>query len=128
MERSEWFAAWWERSAEHGIVHAFAVAAAGVGAGMAELPISDAQVLTSLQAAMVLALAERYGVEVQRTAAAELVLTLGATMVGRGAARGARSRWPGASRWTGAMTAAAVTEAIGWAAVAWFRERAEAAR
>ncbi len=108
-------------TADHVIVHAFSTLAAGIGAGLAELPAADAQVLMSIQATMVLALSERYQVAMHRTAAAELVLTLGATMVGRKASRAITGRWPGAARVANAMTAAALTESIGWAAVTWFR-------
>lgn len=103
-------------------IHTFSGLAAGVGAGMAQLPGSDAPVLVSLQASMVLELAEQHGVTMSRTAAAELALTLGATMAGRGISQWLVGWLPGWGNAVNAATAAAITEAVGWAAVAWFEE------
>jgi uncharacterized protein (DUF697 family) len=111
---------------DHVLIHGFASLAAAVGAGLAQLPTADAAMLASIQATMVMALSERYQVALHRTAAAELVLTLGATIVGKQASRRAGRRVPGWSNAVNAATAFALTEAVGWAAVAWFRrERPE---
>lgn len=105
---------------DHVLIHGFATLSAVIGGGLAQLPSTDAAMLGSLQATMVLALAERRGVPMHRTAAAELVLTLGAAVVGRIAARRVSRLVPGWGNAANAMTAASVTEAVGWAAVAWF--------
>lgn len=116
---------WCASPADHTIVHAFSTVSAGIGAGLAELPSTDTQVLMSVQATMIMALAERYSIDLNRTAAAELVLTLGASMVGKKATRSIRNRFQRAPRLVNALAAATITQAIGWAAVAWFRRRAK---
>ena len=109
---------------DHAIIHAFAVVAAGIGGGLARLPGPDRTMLTSVQAAMVMALAERHGSPTSLSGAAELALTLGAAMAGMRLARGIRSV-PYVGPAANALTAAAMTEAVGWAAVAWFRRVGE---
>ncbi|HMV69404.1 MAG TPA: hypothetical protein PKA64_21355 [Myxococcota bacterium] len=105
------------------LIHGFASVSGAIGAGLAQLPGADAPILASVQATMIMALAEKYGVPMHKTAAAELVLTLGATIVGRQMSRRVRSRVPGWGNAVGAVTAFGLTEAMGWAAVRWFREQ-----
>jgi uncharacterized protein (DUF697 family) len=118
------------RRGDKTIIHAFSALAAGVGAGLAQLPCSDAAVLVPLQATMIGTLAAERGVTLDRTAAAQLVLTFGATMAGRAGSQVLLGWLPGLGNWLNATTAAGLTEAIGWAAVAWFErlERGEAGR
>jgi uncharacterized protein (DUF697 family) len=108
---------------DHIVVHAFALTAAGVGGGLAQLPCADAPVLVSLQTAMILALARRHDVPLDEAAATQLVLTLGATMFGRTASQALVGWLPGWGNALNATTAASLTEAIGWAAVAWFESQ-----
>ncbi len=108
----------------HVVIHAATVAAAGVGAGLAPIPGSDAPVLVGIQTAMIMALAEELGAPMKKAAAAELVLTLGATMAGRHASAALLGWIPGFGSLINASTAASLTEAVGWAAVAWLEERA----
>lgn len=105
---------------DHTIIHGFASVAAGVGAGLAQLPGSDAPVLVSLQSAMILALARRRHVRIDDATATQLVLTFGATMAGRTVSQVLVGWVPGWGNAINASTAAAFTEAIGWMSVAWF--------
>ncbi|MFH1464725.1 MAG: hypothetical protein ABIO70_10095 [Pseudomonadota bacterium] len=109
------------------VIHAFSALAAGVGAGLAQLPCSDAAVLVPLQATMIGTLAAERGVTLDRTAAAQLVLSFGATMAGRSASQVLLGWVPGWGNVLNASTAAGLTEAVGWAAVAWF-DRCDRAR
>ena len=109
----------------HAIIHAAATASAGVGAGLAQLPGSDAPLLTSIQAAMVLAIAEKYRAPLTETAAVELVMTFAATMAGRGLSQWLIGWVPGWGNAVNASTAAALTEAVGWAAVEYFAAEVE---
>lgn len=102
------------------LVHVFALLCAGVGGGLAQLPSSDAPVLVALQTAMILAIADRYAVPLTRAGAAELALTMGATMIGRGLSQLLIGWWPGVGNLCNAVTAFAVTEAVGWSAARWF--------
>ncbi len=102
------------------LIHAFGAVAGGVGFGLAQLPGSDAPVLVALQTAMIFALADRAGVSLTRAAAAELALTMGATMIGRGVSQFLVGWWPGFGNAVNALTALAVTECVGWLALRWF--------
>ena len=105
---------------DHAIIHSFSVLSAGVGAGLAQLPGSDAPVLVSLQTAMILALAHRRVVTLDEAAATQLVLTFGATMAGRTVSQVLVGWIPGWGNVINATTAAALTEGVGWLAVEWF--------
>ena len=104
----------------HAIIHSASVASAGVGAGLAQVPGSDAPVLTGIQSAMILGIAQKYKVSLPETAAADLVFTFGASMAGRGLSQFLVGWMPGIGNALNASTAAALTEAIGWAAVEYF--------
>ena len=112
------------RRGDRTIIHAFSALAAGVGGGLAQLPCSDAAVLVPLQATMIGTLAAGRGIDLDLTAAAQLVLSFGATMAGRTGSQLLLGWLPGAGNLLNAATAAGLTEAVGWAAVAWF-ERLE---
>jgi uncharacterized protein (DUF697 family) len=109
-------------NAVHVIIHSAATAAAGVGAGLAQLPGSDAPVLVTIQSAMVTGIALHYGVTLTKTAAADLVLTFAATMVGRGISQILIGWIPVIGNGINASTAAGITEAIGWAADTYFKD------
>lgn len=111
----------------HVIIHGAATAAAGVGGGLAQIPGSDAPILMSLQSAMVLGIAEQHKVPLTKTAAADLVLTFAAAMTGRGISQALIGWFPGIGNAINASTAAAITEAIGWAADSYFADSAQAA-
>lgn len=106
------------------VIHLCAIVAAGVGAGLAQLPGSDAPVLVALQTAMILGLADHFEVRLPRVAFVELALTLAATMVGRGLSQALCGWIPGFGNLLNALTAGAVTEAMGWLCVRWFRREA----
>ena len=110
-------------SAVHVIIHS-ASAAAGVGAGLAQLPGSDAPVLVGLQTGMILGIAQHHGASITKTAAADLVLTFAAEMTGRGISQFLIGWLPGIGNAINASTAAAITEAIGWSADTYFRKKA----
>ncbi len=112
---------------DHAIIHGFSTVAAGVGAGLAQLPGSDAPVLVSLQATMVHSLARRRNVPLDDAAATQLVLTFAATMSGRAISQVLVGWIPGWGNAINASTAASITEAVGWAAVSWFDHEAGAA-
>ncbi len=99
----------------HAIIHTAATAAAGVGAGVAQLPGSDAAVIVPIQIGMVVSLAGVFGVTLTRAAAEATVATQAAVMVGRGVSQFLVGWIPGVGNALNAATAAGVTEAIGWA-------------
>jgi uncharacterized protein (DUF697 family) len=107
----------------HGIIHTASVAAGGVGAGLAQIPGSDAPVLAGIQTTMIIAIADEHGVKMTKAAAADLLLTFSATMAGRGISQVLLGWVPGFGNAINAATAAALTEAVGWAADAYFEKR-----
>lgn len=106
----------------HGIIHTASGAAAAVGAGLAQVPGSDAPVLVAIQTTMIVAVAEEYGASITKAAAADLLLTFAATAVGRGLSQVLIGWIPGLGNVINASTAAALTEAAGWAADAYFAD------
>lgn len=95
-----------------------------MGASLAEIPGSNAPVLAGIQTTMFIAVAHEHGAAITKAAASDLLLTYTATHVG-----------PGISQWLvgwvpclgNATTAAALTEAVGWAVDVYFGEHRAAA-
>ena len=104
----------------HGIIHTSSAAAAGVGAGLAQLPGSDAPVIVGIQSAMIVAIGVEHSVGLSKAAATDLVLTFSATMAGRGLSQFLVGWIPGIGNAINASTAGAITEAVGWATHAYF--------
>ncbi len=106
----------------HGIIHTAAASAAAVGGGLAQLPGSDAPIIVSIQTSMIVALAAEHGTPITKAAAARFLLTFAATAGGRGASQLLIGWIPGWGNAINATTAAAVTEAVGWAADSYFAD------
>lgn len=104
----------------HAIIHTASAASAGVGAGLAQLPGSDAPVLTGIQTAMLIGVASEYQCSLDQVAATKFLLTFTARMVGRGLSQFLVGWLPGWGNVINATTAAALTEAVGWAADTYF--------
>jgi uncharacterized protein (DUF697 family) len=104
----------------HAIIHGAAALCAGVGGGLAQLPGSDSVAIVPLQASMITAIAIQHGVVLSEAAAADMVLTFAATQGGRLLSQVLIGWIPGYGNVINASTAAALTEAIGWAADAFF--------
>jgi uncharacterized protein (DUF697 family) len=109
----------------HAIIHAAAAAAATVGGGLAQVPGSDTAVITPIQVAMVVAIGAEHGAPVSKAAAAELILPFTAAALGRGLSQCLLGWVPGFGNAINAATAAVLTEAIGWAANAYFADTGE---
>jgi uncharacterized protein (DUF697 family) len=109
-----------------GIIHTAAAAAAGIGAGLAQVPGSDAPALVGIQTTMIMMIADAHRMALTKAAAADFLLTFTATMAGRGLS-GLLVGWiPGLGNAINAATAAGLTEAVGWAAHAYFTPDAPA--
>lgn len=104
----------------HGIIHTAAASTAAVGAGLAQAPGSDYAVIIPLQTGMIVSIAGVHGVSLSKIAAADLLLTFAATVAGRAASQALVGWIPGVGNAVNAATAAALTEAIGWAAATYF--------
>ncbi|MET3107019.1 uncharacterized protein (DUF697 family) [Oxalobacteraceae bacterium GrIS 2.11] len=106
----------------HGIIHTCAAACAGIGAGLAQIPGSDSAAIVPLQTAMIVSIAAEHGASVSHGLAADLLLTFTATMAGRTVSQFLLGWIPVAGNIINASTAAAITEAIGWAANSYFEK------
>jgi uncharacterized protein (DUF697 family) len=109
----------------HGIIHVASASAAGVGSGLAQLPGADAPVLVSIQTAMIVAIAHQHGVEITKALATEVLVGYAATTGGRFVSQLLVGWIPGFGNVINASTAAAITEAIGWAADRYFAKTDE---
>ncbi len=106
----------------HALIHAAAASCAAVGGGLAQAPGADTAVITPIQVAMIVALGAEHGTPISKTAAAELILPFSAAALGRGISQCLLGWVPGLGNAINAVTAAALTEAIGWAADAYFAD------
>ena len=106
----------------HFIIHAAAATAGGVGAGMAQLPGADGPAIALIQAGMIRSLAQVFNIHPTQEMTANLLLPFAATMAGRQVAGFLTALLPGAGNAANAVTAASITEAVGWAAVGHFRQ------
>lgn len=99
----------------HVIIHAASTAAAGVGAGLAQLPLSDSVVLLPIQVSMVVALGKVFDIDLTESAAKGVIFTGIAATIGRAVSQVLIGWIPGLGNAVNAATAAAITEALGWA-------------
>lgn len=106
----------------HGIIHTAALSAAAVGAGMAQVPGSDAPVIAGIQTTMIIAIGREHSVELTKQAAANLLLPFLASAGGRGASQFLVGWIPGWGNAINASTAAALTETVGWMTHEYFME------
>lgn len=98
----------------HAIIHTASTAAAGVGAGLAQIPGSDNAVIVPIQITMVISLAKVFGKDLDETGAAAVLSTAASSVVGRGISQVLVGWIPGIGNAINASTAAGVTEATGW--------------
>lgn len=97
-----------------GIIHTASVAAAAVGAGLAQVPGSDNAVIVPAQVTMAIGLANVFGIELTRSTALTAIGTASASTVGRTISQWLVGWIPGIGNAINATTAAGVTEALGW--------------
>lgn len=121
-----------KRTKVRGIIHSSSAFAGAVGAGMAQIIGSDGPIIAGIQATMIMGIAEIHGIPMTRAAAVELVVPFAATHGGRAISQVCLGWIPGWGNAINASTAAALTEAVGWAVHARFAsmtgtERAAAA-
>lgn len=103
-----------EKNLCSGIIHANSVAAAAIGGGLAQVPMSDNLLITPIQATMAIELGKVFGVFIEQSWAKAMVASAAATLVGRSASQVLVGWIPGVGNIINATTAATITEAIGW--------------
>ena len=106
----------------HAIIHSSAATTAAIGAGLAQIPGSDNLVIKPIQIAMIGSIGKLHGKKMSDASAVALLSALTATVVGRTASQWLVGWIPGYGNAINATTAFTITETIGWAAHAYFRE------
>jgi uncharacterized protein (DUF697 family) len=104
-----------QKSKCHAIIHTASGASAGVGAGLAQLPVADAAVLVPIQIGMIIALGNVFDIELTEATAKGVVLSMAGMHIGRGASQILVGWIPGIGNMVNSATAGLLTEAMGWA-------------
>ena len=95
-------------------IHTASAACAAVGAGLAQIPCSDNLIITPIQLTMTVSLAKVFGLELAEGAAEAAVASATAATAGRALSQVGIGWFPGLGNIINAITAASLTEAIGW--------------
>ena len=96
--------------------------AAAVGGGLAQIPGSDSVPLATIQLTMTISLGKVFGKSLTESSAKAAMGSALASQVGRTISQIAIGWWPGIGNVINGATAAAVTEALGWALAKEFDE------
>ena len=100
----------------NGIIHTASASASLAAAGLAQIPLSDTAVITPIQITMLISLSQVFDLRISEGAAKSLVASFTASYVGRAAAQMLVGWIPGFGNVINSVTAAALTESIGWKA------------
>lgn len=109
------------------IIHSASAATAAIGAGLAQAPCSDSLILVPIQTAMVISLAKVFGQDLSEGAAKAAIASAAGSAVGRGISQIGVGWIPVAGNILNAVTAASITEGIGWACAAEFDAKSQVA-
>ena len=103
-----------QRKRVHMVIHTASSAAAAIGGGMAQLPVTDAAALVPVQTAMIVALGKIFDKKFEDGAAKAFATQFVAQQAGKMTARFFVGKIPVAGNIVNATTAAAITETYGW--------------
>ncbi|MBQ3694234.1 MAG: hypothetical protein IJP97_03110 [Synergistaceae bacterium] len=117
-----------ENSKCHAIIHSAAVAAGAVGAGLAQIPLSDNAIIMPIQIGMVASLGNVFGKSLGETTIKSLISAAAGTVIGRSASQALLGWVPVLGNVINASTAFTITEAIGWAIANKFADDVEQER
>lgn len=112
-----------ERISTQRAIHTTAAAAAGVGAGLAQIPGSDSAIIVTMQIAMIQKIGKTFEIKVSDSSAETIIGTGLATMAGRGLSQFLAGWIPIAGNIINAGTAALITELLGWMIASEFSEQ-----
>lgn len=104
----------------HAIIHPAAVAAGGVGTGLAQIPLADNAVITPIQIGMIIGLGKVFDQKITEAAARAILSSLAASFIGRSISQVVFGWVPGLGNAINTATAAGLTELIGWTAAEQF--------
>lgn len=113
----------------HAAIHAASAAAAGVGAGLAQLPGADCAALIPIQVTMILGLGAVFNIplteSMAKTVLSETVATTGGKIFAKVLANVLVGWIPGVGNAVNAAVAAGITESLGWLIAKDFEKEAE---
>ena len=104
-----------QKSKCNAIIHTASVAAAGAGAGLAQIPGSDNAVITPIQLTMTISLGKVFDIDLSESAAKAALGSVAASTIGRTVSQVLLGWIPGIGNAINATIAAGLTEAMGWA-------------
>ena len=107
------------------VIHTAAVAAAVPGAGLAQIPTSDATVIVPIQITMIIGLGAIFGIKITEGAASGIIKAFASIIAGRAISQVLVGWIPGAGNIINATTAAGITQAIGWYSASTFKTMAK---
>lgn len=106
----------------HTIIHAASASCAGVGAGLAQIPGGDNAAIVPIQITMTIALGKVFGKTFSESSALAAMGTLTTSTVGRAVSQVLVGWIPGFGNALNAVTAASITETMGWLLVEEFEK------
>ena len=98
----------------HAIIHTASAGCAGIGAGLAQLPGSDNAAIVPIQITMTISLGRVFGKTFTESTALATIGTMTTSTVGRALSQALVGWIPGVGNAINAVTAASVTETLGW--------------
>ncbi|HEY9126070.1 MAG TPA: hypothetical protein VIM62_03045 [Acidobacteriaceae bacterium] len=104
------------------IIHGASAAAGAMGAGLAQVVAADNVVIVPIQVTMVISLGRVFDVKLSKAAAEAAALSTAATLVGRATSQVLVGWIPVIGNAINAVTAASITEAMGWAVAGQFEK------
>jgi len=110
-----------ERIKCHGIIHSFSTGSGAVGAGLAQIPVSDSFIITPMQIMMIVALGDVFGVKLSKSAAAAMAAST-ASLFGKSASK-VIAHIPVIGNVANGVTAVSITELLGWKVVEEFSQQ-----
>ncbi len=99
----------------HAIIHTAAVAAGGVASGLAQLPGTDNALIVPIQLTMIISLGAVFGKTIEESVAKSILATQIASLGGRAISQFLIGWIPIIGNVLNSVTAAGITETIGWA-------------
>ena len=107
------------------IIHSASSAAAAVGAGLAQVPLSDTVAIGAIQISMIIGLGEAFGINVSESTAKGSGISGIVGLIGRGVSAVLWGWIPGLGNAINAGTAGAFTEILGWMIAEEFERRSK---
>ena len=114
-----------QRMKAHFAIHSASAAAALVGAGLAQIPLSDSVPLSAIQISMILQLGGIFHIRLNQSTASATLGSATSTLIGRSLSSALISWVPFVGNIVNSATASSVTEIIGWAVANDFANRSE---